>query len=559
LLADIGYGALLLAAVLAAWGLLLALLAFRRKSAPVTASARRALYACAAALALAAGILLAALVTDDFRLEYVATYSSQNLSLLYKVAAFHAGNAGSLLYIALALALLGSLAVALNQRRHPALIPAMVAVMFASELFLLLVMALSANPFTKMPFDPGNGRGLNPLLEHPAMAIHPPLMMAGFIGMTIPFAFSIAALANGARDSEWLGSLRRWTIAPWALLGVANILGGWWAYAELGWGGYWGWDPVENAGAMPWLMGTALLHSLMVQKRRGMLRLWNMVLIILAYHLALFGIFLDRSGVLSSIHSFADSGFGHLLLGYTLGSLAVSLGLLIWLRRSLGDSRQIESPLSREGVLVLNNILLFGVLVIVFFGTIYPWLYEAVTGRKLTLGPEFFNRNVGPVLLVLLLLMAVGPMIPWRSGSVAVLLRALAVPLAAVAVVLVALLAAGMRQAWALAGFGVCGLVAGVILREWARGVWARHRSRAESLPRAFLGLLAANRPRYGGYVVHLAIALMAVGVIGSTFFKIEREVTLSPGQSATVNQYVLTYEGMSSFPTPDKIGRAHV
>ncbi len=554
MLTDIGYGALLLATVLAAWGLLLALLGRRRPSSPLAASARRALLGCAGALALAAAMLLHALLTNDFRLEYVASYSSRDLALLYKVAAFHAGNAGSLLYLALALALLGTLAVAANRRRHPSLMPFVVASILATELFLLLLLVLLANPFARLPFAAANGNGLNPLLEHPAMAIHPPLMMAGFIGLSIPFALALAALASGRLGNEWLDSVRRWTIVPWALLGVANLLGGWWAYAELGWGGYWGWDPVENAGIMPWLVATAFLHSVVVQKKVGMLKLWNMVLLILAYHLALFGLFLDRSGVLSSVHTFGASDLGRFVLGYIIASFAASMGLLLWRRKALRDEAGLRSSLSREGAFLLNNLLLLAVLAATFFGTIYPWLYEAARGVKLAPGPEFFNRANGPILLALLVLMGVGPVIPWRGARLPTVLRLLAVPLAVAALVAAALAAAGMRQAWALAGFGACGLVAGAVLWEWGRGSWARHRSRGEGYPRAFLALIANNRPRYGGYVVHLAIVLMALGVVGSNFFKTESEKTLRPGQSMTVERYVLTYEGMSRYPTPDKM-----
>jgi len=554
MLTDIGYGALLLATVLAAWGLLLALLGRRRPSSPLAASARRALLGCAGALALAAAMLLHALLTNDFRLEYVASYSSRDLALLYKVAAFHAGNAGSLLYLALALALLGTLAVAANRRRHPSLMPFVVASILATELFLLLLLVLLANPFARLPFAATNGNGLNPLLEHPAMAIHPPLMMAGFIGLSIPFALALAALASGRLGNEWLDSVRRWTIVPWALLGVANLLGGWWAYAELGWGGYWGWDPVENAGIMPWLVATAFLHSVVVQKKVGMLKLWNMVLLILAYHLALFGLFLDRSGVLSSVHTFGASDLGRFVLGYIIASFAASMGLLLWRRKALRDEAGLRSSLSREGAFLLNNLLLLAVLAATFFGTIYPWLYEAARGVKLAPGPEFFNRANGPILLALLVLMGVGPVIPWRGARLPTVLRLLAVPLAVAALVAAALAAAGMRQAWALAGFGACGLVAGAVLWEWGRGSWARHRSRGEGYPRAFLALIANNRPRYGGYVVHLAIVLMALGVVGSNFFKTESEKTLRPGQSMTVERYVLTYEGMSRYPTPDKM-----
>ncbi|MSQ33527.1 MAG: heme lyase CcmF/NrfE family subunit [Dehalococcoidia bacterium] len=556
MLTDIGYGALLLATVLAAWGLLLALLGRRRPSSPLAASARRALYGCAGALALAAAMLLHALVTNDFRLEYVASYSSRDLALLYKVAAFHAGNAGSLLYLALALACLGTMAVAMNQRRHRSLMPYVVASILTTELFLLLLLVLLANPFARLPFAAANGRGLNPLLEHPAMAIHPPLMMAGFIGLSIPFAFALAALASRRLGDEWLDSVRRWTMVPWAILGVANLLGGWWAYAELGWGGYWGWDPVENAGIMPWLVATAFLHSVVVQKKLGMLKLWNMVLIILAYHLALFGLFLDRSGVLSSVHTFGASDLGRFVLGYIIASFVASMGLLLWRGKALRDEAGLRSSLSREGALLLNNLLLLVVLATTFFGTIYPWLYEAARGEKLTLtlGPEFFNRANGPILLGLLVLMGVGPVIPWRGARLPTVLRLLAVPLAVAALVAAALAAGGVRQAWALAGFGACGLVAGAVLWEWARGSWARHRSRGEGYPRALLALIASNRARYGGYVVHLSIVLMALGVVGSNFFKTEREATLRPGQSMTVEQYVLTYEGMARYPTPDKM-----
>ena len=484
-LSDIGYGSLLLALVTASWGLLLALVSRGQPFSAPAVSARRGLYACAVSLALASGILLYSFLTDNFRLEYVVAYSSRDLPVMYKVAAFNAGNAGSLLYIALALALLGSLAVALMRRRHPSLLPDVVAAVLTTELFFLTVMVFLANPFAKLPFAALNGRGLNPLLEHPAMAIHPPLMMAGFIGLTVPFAFAMAALASGRLGNEWLDSMRRWTIVPWAILGLANLLGGWWAYAELGWGGYWGWDPVENAGAMPWLVTTALLHSMVIQKRRGLLKLWNLVLVLLAYHLALFGIFLDRSGVLSSVHTFADSGIGKLFLGYVIGSFVASTALLAWRLRSLRDDSTMESVVSREGAFLLNNVALLGVVAIVFVGTIYPWIAEAAWGVKLAPGPGFFNRATGPVLLALLVLMGVGPVVPWREAHLKAILRPLAVPLSGAILLVVLLLVVGMRQAWALAGFGACALVTGTIVWELARGSRARARSRGDGYSRS--------------------------------------------------------------------------
>ncbi len=547
-MADLGYFSLALALVVALFSLLSALLGARGRP-ELVAAARNGTFALLGLTSLASAVLAYAFLSHDFSLEYVASYSARGMSTVYTLAAFWAGNEGSLLFWSWVLALMA--AVVLWQKPRRAFLPYVLAVVAANEAFFLLLMLFVANPFVRLTFTPADGVGLNPLLENPGMLFHPITLLAGYAGFTIPFAFAIAALATGQVGEEWLRPARRYTLVAWLLLGVGNLLGAWWAYVELGWGGYWAWDAVENAGLMPWLAGTAFLHSAMIQKRRGMLKVWNMVLIIVTFNLCLFGTFLTRSGVVSSIHTFGISSLGPLFLGLISLSLFVSVFLLYRRLPSLKSEDKLDSLVSRESTFLINNLLLVAIAFATFLGTIYPAIYEAVRGVKVTVGPSFFNQVNGSLFLLFLLLMGICPLIGWRRATPRNLLRNLLIPAAAAALVLV-LLIIWTRTWYAVVGFVACAFVLAAILIEWSRGVRARHR-KGENYLTAFFRLLWGNRPRYGGYIVHVGIILIAVGVIGSSFYKVQAEASLNPGESFQIGKYTLKYEGMSDYPTEKK------
>ncbi len=430
-MAEMGYIALLLALLVSAYSALASFLGARRGRDELWASGRNAAYASFALVSLAAAVLIFAIFNHDFRIEYVAAYTSRDMSPAYLLSAFWAGNEGSLLFWAWTLALLGSVVLLQNRRRHRQLLPYVSMVVMVTQAFFLLLMVFVSNPFDTLAFTPAAGRGMNPMLENPGMLIHPPALLAGYAGLTIPFAFAIAALITGRLGDQWLRSIRTWTLVPWLLLGTGNILGSWWAYVELGWGGFWAWDPVENAGLLPWLTATAFLHSAMVQKRRGMLKVWNMVLIIVTFHLALFGTFITRSGIISSVHTFGVSALGPLFLAFIGIGLAASIWLLVSRLGRLKSEGELDSLASRESTFILNNLILVGATFAILLGTIFPMISEAVTGVKVTVGAAYFNRVTVPIFFLLILLMGICPLIGWRRAAPATLVRNLLRPLAA--------------------------------------------------------------------------------------------------------------------------------
>jgi len=532
-MADIGYITLFLALAASIYSAIAFAFGARGKHPALINSARNGLLAVCGLVSISVAVLVYALLTHDFQIEYVASYTSRDLSLPYLFAA-----------------------VVVLQKRDVGkiLVPyASSIVMFTEAFFLILLLSVS-NPFHKLPFAPAEGMGLNPLLENPGMIIHPPTLLVGYVAFTIPFAFAMAALLARRLGDDWLIAIRRWTLLAWLFLGIGNILGAWWAYVELGWGGYWAWDPVENAGLMPWLVATAFLHSIMMQRRRGMLKVWNMVLIILTFSLAIFGTFLTRSGILSSVHTFAESALGPFFLAFIGITLFGSLGLLYYRSEELKSEAEMESLVSRESTFLLNNLLLVGAAFAIFLGTVFPVISETVRGVKISVGPPFFNQVNGPIFLAIILLTGVCALIGWRRASIKNLLRNFLWPLVAALILVIVLFVLGIREWYALIAFPVCGFVLSTILYEWFRGTRARHRMRAENYLKAFWGLIGTNRPRYGGYIVHIAIILIAIGVIGSSFYELEKEVTLMPGESMTIKNYTLTYENMDRYETESKL-----
>jgi cytochrome c-type biogenesis protein CcmF len=417
----------------------------------------------------------------------------------------------------------------------------------------VLIFVPESQPFALHTPAPPDGRGLNPLLQHWAMVIHPPILYLGYVGFTVPFAFAIAALLSGQVGNEWMKITRRWTIVPWFFLGVGMMLGGKWAYMELGWGGYWAWDPVENAALMPWLIGTAFLHSVMIQEKKNMLRVWNMVMIILTFVMCIFGTFLTRSGIISSVHSFTQSSLGPVFLGF-VGLLATTSFTIMGLRMHLLKSDvRMDSVVSRESAFLLNNVVFLGACFAVFWGTLFPVVSEAVRGIKITVGAPWFNAVLVPISLLLLLLTGIGPLVAWRKSSVAHLKKMFMIPALGALATLVILFIFGVRHFYALMSLALCVFVTITIVTEFHRGAVARGHTNGESYPAALWALLMKNKRRYGGYVVHFGMVLIFLGVTGKAFTE-EAEKQLKPGEALKLQNYELVYQDTKQFEDPNKV-----
>ena len=552
-MADLGYVTLLLSLVLATYSAVASLVGAGRGAPQLVRSAINATYLSPIALGLSTAGLVGAFVTKDFQVEYVWANSSRAMDIQYIWVAFYAGNEGSILFIAFALALLAAAAVFFSPRSLQPSLPYVNAVLMLVLVFFVGVMVFLANPFDRMDFVQPDGRGINPLLTHPGMFVHPPMLMTGLISFTVPFAIAIGSLLAGRTGDEWVDYGRTWGILSWALLGIGLLLGAWWAYTILGWGGYWAWDPVENAGFMPWIVGTAFIHSIMVQKRRGMFRMWNLALLIIAFGFAQFGMFINRGGPVPSVHSFGASTLGWIFLLFMGVTMVASFAVFFWRYRSLKSAQTLESPLSREGAFLVNNLLFLAVAFVTLWGVVYPLISELFQGETITVGQPFYNQVNGPIFMALIFLMGVAPFLPWRRASWRTVRQALLAPMAVALVVVAILLVAGVRNPFAVTAFGLCSFVTAGIVREWVRGTISR-RGRGESYPVAFARLIAGNRPRYGGYVVHLAVVLLAIGVAGSSFYGIQRDVALAPGESTEIRGYTVKYIGSSAVDKPDRV-----
>jgi cytochrome c-type biogenesis protein CcmF len=554
----LGEFCLWLALLLSAWALVLGFSGRWQDRPDLMASVRGAVFATFGALAVAALSLWKGLASHDFNIEYVAAYTSRNLPDGYIISALWAGQKGSLLFWAVVLSLFGALAQLLTPRRYDALMPYVAAVTSAVIAFFVCTMLFAANPFERLAFTPADGRGLNPQLQNPGMMIHPPMLYLGYISITIPFAFAIAALLSRGLDTGWIHAIRRWTLVSWLFLSIGITLGMWWAYVELGWGGYWAWDPVENASLLPWLTMTAFLHSVMIQEKRGMLKRWNLGLIVGTFLLSIFGTFITRSGVIASVHSFTQSNVGYFFLAFLVVCGILSFTLLYTRWPTLKADMELESVVSREAAFLFNNLLLVGVAFSVLWGTLFPILSELVRGSKITVGPPFFNRVNVPLGLLLFALTGVGPLIAWRKASTHNLKRQFTVPVAAGLVTAIGLLAAGVRGLYPVMALSLAGFVAGTIVQEFYRGVRARRRMHGESAPVAFGRLVARNRRRYGGYLVHAGVLIYFVAFSGMAF-KREIEATLKPGDAATLKSpfghtYTFTHVGVSQFEALNRI-----
>ena len=548
----LGSLALWVALLLGIWGAVTGFAGGRLGRPDLQVSSRRAVYAMFGALLAAVFALEWALFHHDFNVEYVAAYTSRNLPIFYTWSALYAGQRGSLLFWATVLSLFGSLALALTSSRHRVYLPYVGAVVSVVAAFFVSVMVFAANPFDRLPYTPVDGSGLNPQLQNPGMVFHPPMLYLGYISITIPFAFAVAALLTKKLDADWLVAIRKWTLLSWLFLSIGICLGMWWAYVELGWGGYWAWDPVENASLLPWLVMTAFLHSVMVQEKRGMLKKWNLGLIIGAWLLSIFGTFITRSGVIASVHSFTQSSVGYFFLAFLVVAAAGTIFLYVKRLPLLEADAKLESVISREASFLFNNLIFLVIAFAVLWGTLFPILSEALTGTKITVAPPFFNRVNIPLGLLLLALTGIGPLIAWRRASTSNLQRQFAVPVMTGVFVFLVLLVAGMRDLGALMAIGLGSFVLATVVQEFARGTGARHRQYGEPHVLAFGRLVARNRRRYGGYIVHVGMVLLFVAFSGMAF-KTETEATLRPGQSATLKSpygytYTFTHLGISQY-----------
>jgi cytochrome c-type biogenesis protein CcmF len=550
-LAGLGRPSLVAALCFGVVGLILGVVGARQRRAGLTSASTRAITVMAGFVALATLSLVHALANHDFSIAYVASYSSRSLTGPYTIAALWGGMEGSLLFWTLLLTVFSAVALRRAPARTPRLVAWACAVLTAIAVFFLIMLVAPADPFTRLPETPADGNGLNPLLQSPGMLIHPPLLYTGFVGFSIPFAFAMAALLSGRLDESWFTASRRWTLFAWSALSIGIVLGGAWAYTELGWGGYWAWDPVENASFMPWLTATAFLHSVVIQEKRRMFKVWNVVLILLTYVLAVFGTFLTRSGILSSIHTFTEGDTGKYFLPFLSAMLLGGLAIVAARADRLRSENRLDSMFSRESAFLLNNVLFVAAAFTVLWGTMYPIIAEALTGVRLSVGPPFFNSVFVPVGLAIVTLTGVGPLISWRrmsSGSFAKVIRA---PLAAGAAVALALGLSGMRSVGALLAFSLSAFTAAAVLSEFVRGSRV-HRARGAAWPTALVQTLARNRRRYGGYVVHLGVVLIVIGLAGGAF-RSETNRLLDVGETMRTGPYTLTYEGVNRTQTPEK------
>ncbi len=548
----LGEVALWIALPMALWGTVLSFAGGRTARADFVLSGERTAYANTLLLLLASAGVVAAFVGERYEFWYVASYSNRELGLYFKVAGLWAGQRGSLLFWTLLLSAFTSVAVFRNRRRNREFMPYVAGTLLAMLSFLLVVLLFAdVNPFERLGFTPANGRGLNPQLQNYWMTIHPPMLYLGFTAFAVPFAFAVAALLTGRLDSRWIAVTRRWTLLSWFFLTNGIIFGMRWAYEELGWGGYWFWDPVENASLLPWLTATAFVHSIQIQENRGMLKVWNMGLVAATFLLTIFATFLTRSGLIESVHSFAENlKIAYIFLGF-LGAVAAICAVLVVYRLPLlrGESH-IQSFLSRESAFLFNNLLFVGIAFAVAWGTLYPLFTEGFFGQKINVGPPYYNRVNVPAGLVLLALTGIGPVIAWRRASRRNLRRNFAWPVASAAAVAGVLAGIGVRHWAALATFSISAFVMTVVVVEFAKGTGARARISGEGRWRSLFNLVRRNRRRWGGYVVHAGVVVVFTGMAGSAF-DVAVTQELAPGESLSVrsafgHEYTLAYESLS-------------
>jgi cytochrome c-type biogenesis protein CcmF len=542
-MALLGHVCLVLALIVCVYGVAVSIYGARSGRAEFSLAGRRSVYALAGLLTLGMVVLEIAFLSNDFAFNAVADTSSRTTPLLYRAAAVWSSQEGSLLLWAWLLSLWSSLVLFLTRGRLREVASYATAILLGFGGFFVSLMVFYANPFTTTTPVPPEGEGLDPLLRFPTMMIHPPMLYSGYTLCTVPFAFAMGALIARKVDGEWIAVVRRFALAAWLFLGIGILLGASWSFSELGWGGYWGWDAVENASLLPWLTGTAFLHSLMIQERRGMLKVWNVSLPLATGTLAILGTFMVRSGILDSIHAFGGATLGVPFLVLVTAMIVGSIYLVVSRRAQLASTHHLDSLLSREAIFLFNNLVLVGLAFVIFWGTWFPKISEALTGQSASVGGPWFDRYTVPLALILVLLSGIGPVIAWRRATPSGVLRNLAVPLAAALLTLAALLAAGVTQKpTALAMFCCAAFALGSVAQELWRGTRVRRGASGEAPPVALLSLIRRNRRRYGGYVVHVGMAVLFVGVAASSSFQHVSQVSLSPGQSTRVGSYTVRY-----------------
>ncbi len=564
---EFGYGVLVLSFITTIYSGFAAFFGARKNSASLIESARRAQLLGFPLLSISAAVLIYLLVNNRFEVTFVYQVTSLSMPTYLRITAWWGGQAGSLLFWSWLLAAFTSLVTLRKWDKDIEFLPWVIVVSSVTSAFFLFMIVFYENPFSRYwllegnivesvfapalqatIFTPENGRGLNPLLRHPGMIIHPPLLYLGFVSYVIPFAFAIAALITGRTDDRWTRITRRWSLWAWLFLSFGLVIGGRWAYDVLGWGGYWGWDPVEIAAFMPWLTGTAFLHSVMIQEKRGMLKQWNMILIILTYALVIFGTFLTRSGVLSSVHAFSKSPIGPYFMGFVTLTLVISTYLLIKRWSDLRSENEMKSMLSREALFLLNNLLFISILVVCFWGVIYPLISELVTGAKVTVGPPYYRRATGPLFAAILFIMSIAPFSAWGYSTIETMGKAIWKPMLGSFILTVILYFAYTNNVYALIGFFIIALALFSNIYEFYRGTRARQKTQNEKFLNALSNLMMRNRRRYGGYIIHISMALMAIGILGIELFQKETQGTVSQGESLNVADYRIEYRELASW-----------
>ncbi len=571
MVANFGFGILVLTLIVSIYGIIAAIYGAVKSDHRWIDSARISMLLTFPLVSIAVGSLLYLLISGDYSVAYVYAVTSKAMPTYLKITALWGGQAGSLLFWSWLMSAFATAVTLRKWSRDREFLPWVIVVALFTLAFFIAMVVFIENPFVRFfasstgqqiqaVFAPKgadllmapDGRGLNPLLRHPGMIIHPPMLYLGFVSFVIPFAFAFAALITGRTDDRWIRLTRRWTLVAWLFLTIGLVLGMRWAYDVLGWGGYWGWDPVEIAALMPWLTGTALLHSVMIQEKRGMFKQWNMVLTVLTYDLVIYGTFLTRSGVLSSVHAFAQSAVGPLFFGFIALTLTASVGLLIYRWKDLVSEASLKSLLSRESLFLVNNLLFMGLFIVCFWGVNFPLVSELVTGQKVTVGPPFYIRATGPIWAALLLIMGVAPLSAWTITSARNLGRTIWKAAALSLLVPIFLVITGMRTFGAILGFWLITLVILVTFYEYWRGIRARARSTGENFLQSTYNLTKRNRRRYGGYIIHLGVVLMGIGIIGIEAFQTQTQGSLIPGESLSVSGYTVTYNSLAEFDVQD-------
>ena len=585
MVANLGYGALIITFLISIYGAIVAFWGARKNRPSMVDSARNAMLLTFPLLTITALSLIFLLVNNHFEYSYVSEVVSRSMPLYLRITSLWGGQAGSLILWSWLMSAFASAVTLRKWDRDREFLPWVILVCLITLAFFLLLSIFVENPFTRLwqspggsvisaMFQPGgmtlytplDGTGMNPLLRHPGMIIHPPMLYLGFVSFVIPYAFAMATLVTGRIDDRWIRITRRWTLIAWLFLSLGLVLGMRWSYDVLGWGGYWNWDPVETASFMPWLTGTAFLHSVMIQEKRGVLKQWNMVLIILTYDLVIYGTFLSRSGVLNSVHAFAQSALGPLFFAFIVLTFGASLAVLLNHWNDLKSDVEMKSWFSREALFLLNNLLFIGFFVVCFWGVNFPIVTDALgvvgqkipalagifTGQKADIRTSYYTLPAGVLSAGLILLMGVAPLSAWKYSTFKTIVKSIKIPFAISLILIPALLLGGMRSWQAILGFWICGFATVVTLNEFWRATWARHNSRSESLPLALWHLAAKNRRRYGGYIVHIGVILMAIGIIGTKMFETETQQTIPQGGEISLGQYTIQFASLSVFDTND-------